>query len=397
MPSQQKQTMKNRTILLFIVIAITVGCRTSNKNIDAISFYSDCQSAIDSIHTANPESIGIMVHIESPKDNLSWSGCSGYSNKDERTKLISDQPALIASCTKPYISATILRLQELGLLTIEDSISRYLTEETIQFFEKVGYDFDSIKIKHLLSQTSGIKEYADGEYLNRINENKKYRWTREEQLRLAASKGKPLGSPEEVWSYSDANFLLCAEIIESTTKKPFYTTIRDLLKYKDLGFRNTWFPTLEKPNANTKSLVHQYWGSWNWDSYEMDPSFDLYGGGGIATTTEELAKFSLNLFQGNIIEDTITLNKLFTKIIPSDGKDSRYLLGVGEGSINGFTYYWHGGFWGTNFLYFPELEASIAVYVLERDKSQLAYGEVPNLIVKLLEKQLDRRLKMDGI
>lgn len=309
------------------MITSIVGCRTSNKNNDTASFFSDCQSAIDSVYTSNPESIGIMVHIESPENNLSWSGCSGYSNKDERNKLTPDQPALIASCIKPYISTSILRLQELGILTIDDSISRHLSEETIQLFEKAGYDFDSIKIKHLLSQTSGIKEYANSDYLQRVNNSKKHRWTREEQLRLTASKGKPLGSPEEVWSYSDANFLLCTEIIESNTSKPFYTAIRDLLKYKDLGFKNTWFPTLEKPNPNTKPMVHQYWSSWKWDSYEMDPSFDLYGGGGIATTTEELAKFSYNLFQGNIIADTLTLNKIFTKILPSDGEDTSYFLG----------------------------------------------------------------------
>ncbi len=380
--------MKYKVIFLFVVFAAAIGCKTSVKNTGTTLFYADCQSAIDSVYTANPEAIGIMVHIESPKNNLSWSGCSGYSNKVETKKLISDQPALIASCIKPYISATILRCQELGLLSIEDSMNQHLTEETIQLFEKAGYDFGSIKIKHLLSQTSGIKEYVDKDYLHKINKNQKHRWTREEQLRLTVSKGKPLGYPEEVWSYSDANFLLCTEIIESVTNKPFYTAIRELLKYKELGFKNTWFPTLEKPNPNTKPMVHQYWDSWNWDSHEMDPSFDLYGGGGIATTTEELAKFSYNLFQGNIIEDLITLNKIFLKIIPSEGEETNYFLGLRGGMINGFTSYSHGGFWGTNFLYLPELETSIAVYVLEKDEPQLVYGDIPKLLVKRLVKQL---------
>lgn len=381
--------MKKLFILLLTVITISIGCRKENKNIATTLFYSNCQATIDSIQSSDPESVGIMVHLESPQNNLSWSGCTGYSNKNQKIKLSSDQPALIASTIKPYISATILRLEELGLLTLKDPISKHLTEKTIRTFENVGYNFDNIKIKHLLTQTSGIKEYADRDYIEWINKNQKHRWTRDEQLRLTASKGKPLGNPEDVWSYSDANFLLCTEIIESNTKKPFYKAIRKLLKYEDLGFRNTWFPTLEEPNKTTKPLVHQYWSSWNWDSYDMDPSFDLYGGGGIATTTEELAKFAFNLFQGNIIEDSTTLNKIFTKIIPSDGKDTEYLLGLGEGSINEFKYYWHGGFWGTNVLYFPELETSLAVYVLDKDKSQLVYDQVPNLIVKQLLKHLN--------
>jgi len=362
-------------------MTISLGCRTSNENIDTAIFYSNYQATIDSIYTANPTSIGIMVHIESPKNKISWSGGSGYSNKDEKIKLTPDQPALIASCIKPYISATMLRLEELGLLTIEDAVSKHLTEETILIFEEVGYDFDKIKIKHLLSQTSGIKEYADGEYLQWIDNNQKHRWTREEQLRLTTSKGGPLGSPEDVWSYSDANFLLCTEIIESNIKMPFYTAIRELLKYEKLGFNNTWFPTLEKPNPNTKPMVHQYFGYYDWDSYEMDPSFDLYGGGGIATTTNELAKFLYNLFQGNVIEDSLTLNKIFTKITPSDGIDTGYLLGLGEGTSNDFTWYGHGGFWATSVLYFPKLKTSIAIYILEKNNHPLI-GDFIDAIVK---------------
>lgn len=381
--------MRNLITLLLIVVTISIGCRTTDKNIDSILFYSDCQSAIDSIYMENPKSIGIMVHIESSKNNLSWSGCSGYSDKDQRTKLTSDQPALIASTIKPYISASILRLQEIGLLTIEDPVNKHLTEKTIQLFEKDGYDFSNIRIKHLLSHTSGIKDFVDQEYLEWIDKNQKHRWTREEQLNLTVIKSDPLGNPQDTFSYADANYLLCTEIIESNTRKPFYTAIRDLLKYEDLGFSNTWFPTLEKPSTTTKPLVYQYWGYMNWDSYEQDISYDLYGGGGIATTTEELAKFSYNLFQGNIIQDKILLNKIFTKIIPSNRDDTGYYLGLGESSSRGYTFYHHAGFWGTNVMYYPELETSIAIYILEKDKGQLI-EEVNNVVVNLLIKQLNR-------
>ena len=113
--------MKNEILLLFALIVISIGCRNAGENINATPFYSDCQATIDSIYITNPKSVGIMIHIESPKNNLSWSGCSGYSNKDQKIKLAYDQPALIASSIKTYVSASILRLQELGLLSIEDS------------------------------------------------------------------------------------------------------------------------------------------------------------------------------------------------------------------------------------------------------------------------------------
>ena len=134
--------MKSKIIVLLGVIVNLVSCRTTNTNTDIAQFYSDCQLTINSICATNPESVGIMVHIESPKNNLSWSGCSGFSNKDERTILTSDQPALIASTIKPYVAATILRLEEKNMLTIDDPIGIHLTEKTKDLFQKDGFDLD---------------------------------------------------------------------------------------------------------------------------------------------------------------------------------------------------------------------------------------------------------------
>lgn len=81
------------------------------------------------------------------------------------------------------------------------------------------------------------------------------------------------------------------------------------------------------------------------------------------------------------------MNKIYTKIIPSDGKDVGYCLGLVEGVSNGFSYYGHGGFWGTTFVYVPDIETSLAIYVLNRDKGNLR-SSITNKIVNELAKQL---------
>ncbi|WP_084426826.1 serine hydrolase domain-containing protein [Aequorivita capsosiphonis] len=294
-----------------------------------------------------------------------------------------DQPALIVSSKKTYISATILRLQEQNKLSIEEAIKNHLTDRTIQLFESDGYDLDLIKIKHLLSHTSGIEGYADDVYLNWVDKNQKHRWTRDEQLELTIKDGNPLGKPDDTFNYTDANYLLCTEIIENVTKKPFYESMKALLKYDQFHFSNTWFPTLEPKNKETKSLVHQYWGEKNWDSYNHDISWDLYGGGGIATTTKELAQFSYNLFNDNIIKDKNTLNQIFKTIETKDGKDNKYGLGLSIGNVEGYKSYGHGGFWGTVVLYFPEMDTSIAVFILERDERILRKNVLEALVLEL--------------
>lgn len=375
--------MNRISILIFCVLV--ASCKTETKTSkQSIKIETEkFQSIIDSIYQANPESIGIMAHIESPKNGVSWSGSVGYSDIENEIELSSDQPALIASSIKTYIAASIIKLQEQGKLSIEDGIGKYLTQKTNNLFIKDGYDFSRIKIKHLLSHTSGIEDYANEDYLNWIDNNQKYRWTRDEQLKLSTKVGNPLGKPQESFNYADVNYLLCTEIIEKVTKNPFYTSIRELLKYHELGLKNTWFPTLEDKPVNSKELVHQYWTEKKWDSYNHDISWDLYGGGGIATTTKELAQFSYNLFNGNIIENDEVLSLLSKEIKTTDQKDNKYGLGLSLGQVKGLKSYGHGGFWGTVVLYFPKLDASISVYVLERDKRILRKGILQALVTEL--------------
>ena len=371
--------------VLFVFLLLILSCKNNTSEIrhpsgDHISY----QYIVDSIYNSNKNAIGIMIHIEAPKKGISWSGCSGFSDKDKKIKLHPDQPALIASCTKPFVAASILRLQEANLLTIEDPIKSYLTDKTTKLFESDGYELDLIKIKHLLQHRSGINDYVGKRYFDKIDEDKQHRWTRDEQLEMTINMTDYLGAPPYTYNYSDVNYLLATEIIEGVSDRPFYSAMRQLLKYDELELNNTWFYTLEIPSEETKPMVHQYWRSRGWDSYDIDPSFDLYGGGGIATTTEELAKFFYNLFQSTIITDPDVFSNIFDKGKPiTENDNNNYSLGIAQSSIQGYTYYTHGGFWGTTVVYIPQLETSIAIYILDREERQLR-NETLDSIIKMI-------------
>ena len=325
------------------------------------------QSSIDSIYQAHPEAIGIMVHVEAPEKEISWSGASGYSDKKLKTKLEANQPALIASSIKTYVSVTILRLIEDGKITLEQPVETLLSNKTKNIFTKDGYDLTEIQIKHLLSHTSGIEDYANQDYIEYKDKYPMYRWTRDEQLALTVKVGDPLGRPGELFSYADANYLLLTEIIEHVTNLTFYEAMRTLLKYDGLGINNTWFPTLEKAPNSSNELVHQYWGEKDWDSYGMDVSWDLYGGGGIACPTKDLALFIHHFFNGNIVKNDSVKNLIFTYIPTKETAQYPYYLGLSEDTYHGMKAYGHGGFWGTVMMHFPSINTSISVYVLDRD------------------------------
>ncbi len=81
-----------------------------------------------------------------------------------------------------------------------------------------------------------------------MNQHPQYKWKKEEQIKRVIEIGNPQKVGEK-FSYGDINYLLLTEIIEQKTHQPFYTTIRDLLKYNELGLTKTWFIDLENiPN-----------------------------------------------------------------------------------------------------------------------------------------------------
>lgn len=339
---------------------------------------------LDSIYTANPETIGIMIHIECPNKKISWSGAVGYSNKEEKTKIEINQPVLIASNTKTFVASTILRLAEEKKLLLTATIDNYLSEKTKSLLKNSGYNIRYIQIAHLLSHTSGINNYADSpEFKEKIQLNPNYKWSRDEQIELAILKMNKIGNAGEKYSYSDTNYLLLSEIIEEVTNLKYYAAIRKLINFKKNNLNETWFPSLEETPKSCSPLVHQYIGKWGIDSYKLDNSFDLYGGGGLASTSKDLTLFLYKLFNNKIFNNPETINSLLTKIKTEQNSDTDYRFGIWQSTLHGKTVYGHGGFWGSMVYYVPELNLAISVIVLEKDKSSLRKEIAESMIKEL--------------
>jgi len=341
------------------------------------------KNTVDSIYDKNKDAIGIIVHVEAPKRNISWSYAKGFADSKTNKPLDYQQPVLIASNTKPYVAATILRLVEKRKITIDQPIKKLLTDKTRRLFERDGYDLNAITVKHLLSHTSGIQDYVDESYFEFINLHPAYKWKKEEQIKRSIEIGSPKAVGQK-FSYGDINYLLLTEIIEQKTHQPFYTAVRDLLRYHELNLTKTWFIDLEKYPSNTMPLAHQYAGKYKWDSYNIDPSWDLYGGGGIATTAKESALFFQYLFEGKIIQNKQLLEAMHTYVLPSD--QSKYCLGLYHFDM-GFNAYYHGGWWGTDVIYSPESDATITVFTLQKGFQHIINPFIGKEFQKLLIKE----------
>lgn len=366
---------RKTTILLLLGLKLSFS-------IKAQVFEESIRNVIDSFYQAHPNSVGIMIDIESTSKNISWTYAIGYSDKNLKTHIDPFQPALNASNTKTYLVATILKLVEQNRLDIELSIDRLISKKSNKRLLKAGYKTHDIKIKHILSHTSGIADFVDEDYHNFVNANKQHQWTRNEQIKRATSIGKPLAMPGDTFKYADVNYLLASEIIERITKKPFYNAITELLEFEKNNLNSSWFVSLQTQPPTSKPLVHQYYNKYPWDSYELNPSWDLYGGGGMATSTKDLALFFQLLFEGKIVQDTNLLAKMCSPIYSK----TNYCLGIRKLEIGRYVGYYHGGWWGTTAIYFPELKTAMAIYILERSENDIS-SEICKKILSIIDDQ----------
>jgi D-alanyl-D-alanine carboxypeptidase len=307
---------------------------------------------------AHPSFPGVALAVRTP--TLSWSGASGLADRATRKPLARNAGFRIASVTKTFTAAAILRLAEQGKLALDDSIAQHLSPASVALLRKGGYNVDRIQVRHLLQHTSGLFDYAeDPAFQAFVVSHPRHRWTRTEQVRFAMTHGKPLFPPGKDFRYADTGYVLLGEMLERETGHNLAAAYRALLGFDRLGLRHTYLETLEPAPAVAGTRAHQYLGAT--DTAGFDPSFDLYGGGGLVSTVDDLARFYRTLLGGHVFEKPATLRTMLGKAAAARPADLG--MGIFAESVGRESCWHHDGFWGAAVLHCPRTGVTIAVTV----------------------------------
>jgi len=278
-------------------------------------------------------------------------------------KLDQSTPVRIASVTKTFVAATALRLVEEGKLDLGQPIKRYIDTRFDDLLTSDGYDTSAITVKHLMSHTGGLVDHTHGKaFFDTILSDPSHHWTREEQIKGAVDWLDPLGAPCEKFSYSDTGYVLLGHIIEKQSGITLAAAVRRYLSLDSLGLKNTYWELAEE-NADAEARrAHQYFQGM--DTFGWSATLDHYGGGGLVSTTRDMAVFFEALFGGKIFKNPEMLDLMLSKDGLPDA--SPYRLGLFEWEVDGVTYYEHSGFWGTLVMYVPSRKRAIAGAVLHQ-------------------------------
>lgn len=367
-----KQKLKCTLLLIIIVTSITFKLSAQNN----LNFQADLDSQI------NENMPGVLATVICHEKQIVWSGASGYADKENKTKLLPDQTFRIASITKTFVATAILRLWEDKKLKLDDPIIKYISNEHSEILKKGGYYPEEITILHLLTHSGGMAEHTQTEKYKIEYMKTNHIWSRTEQLLELVNQTKPVGEPGEKFAYSDTGYLLLGEIIENITQKSLGEAIEMLLIFKKLGIKSIHIEN-ETGEFDT-DRIHQYLEGE--DTYFINPTLDLYGGGGLLSSTCDLALFYKYLFENKVFRKKSTLKRMLTPIKYSTKQVLDYRIGIWETEIEGLKAYTHTGFWGTQVIYIPGIKTSIAANYSQKWPKKGFAPIIPIIVKQLLEK-----------
>lgn len=317
------------------------------------------QQALEADVAASPSLPGEVLHVLAPALGVDTTLAAGVSDRASGRRLTGRDGFRAASVTKTFTAAAILRLVEDGILGLDDPITRHLPAEYEAILREGGYAAGDITLRHLLTHTSGIHDYAtDERYQAAVLDDPMHRWTRMEQVRAAMAWSRPRFAPGTDYHYSDTGYVLLGAILERRSGMPLARAFRTLLEFDRLGMEGTYLETLEPAPAGAGEVSHPYFGEV--DTRGWDPSFDLYGGGGLVSTAGDLARFYRALVRGEVFRDPEMLQAMLAvPAINARAPGGAYAMGIQRMTLGGEACWGHTGFWGTGAHHCPAADVTV--------------------------------------
>ena len=241
-----------------------------------------------------------------------WTGATGVSNLSTQQPTQTDDLFNIASITKSYTSAVILKLQEQGILSLNDTIDKWLPDIAANITNG-----ESLTIREILNGTGGLYNYAGDEeylsdfvadYLSGSNRD----WQPEELVAYAFDKPSFSGADStEQWTYTSTGNIIASLITEEATGKPFEQILDEEI-LEPLGLEKTFFSSEDvslEQRARGYADIFTADGTSRSDGILEDFSSvnpEILYGASIISSAEDLAIFFNSLASGGLLSPEST-------------------------------------------------------------------------------------------
>lgn len=295
------------------------------------------------------------------KDGRTVSAATGLSDVEANIPLDTTIGMPGGSTGKMFVAALAMLLVEDNTLSLDDLASKWLGD--LPWYDRLP-NAKEIRVRHLLSHSSGISDYPSTVSFNsamvwRVIRHGSARFEPEELIGYVLDK-KPRFPVGEGFYYSDAGYLVLGRLIEASSGRTYY----DLLTERILVPQNLdqVYPADQSilPNISPGYMG----GGRNLKKdgrMKFDPSSE-WTGGGLTTNPTMLVHFLSALAEGQIVRPDSFEQMLSAGFHDKNTPDWHY--GLGLFVFDNDASFGHGGLWPgyrTRVVHYMENGTTIAV------------------------------------
>lgn len=319
---------------LIVILMVSPSCEKADVDRPSVI---NCPLEDESVYRENPKSGTYQALIEKyvqqglpgiilliKDDGGFYIGSAGMADIKQGISLQPCHISKICSITKFELGVSILRLQEKGILSLDDPISKYIPKDKL---DKIANGNEALTIRNLLNHTSGIYDVIEdqGFYLQILNDPGKH-WSAEDLLKYVYNKDAMFGfNPSDTAGYCNTNYTLLSMIVEAATNKPHSQVLHEEV-IDLLGLTNTYYFWHDPLPA--EMIVQGYYDLYNNGSLMNLTNWNTGSGngyGGIYSTVWDMYLFIDALF---VKKTLLTQESLDQMLVFHPVVESRKLLGV---------------------------------------------------------------------
>lgn len=376
--------------LIFLLILITVPAALAQRPVSATGtnvLKKNLQAKLDEWHKAGKfpgATLGVVL-----ADGESFGLAVGYSDRDAKTPMRSNDRMLAGSVGKTFALATALQLVKEGKIGLDDKLEKYLGKAP--WFDRLPNARD-ITVRQLMNHTSGLVRYEFKEaFTNDLTANPMKVWTPADRLAYLLDEKAPFEAGKG-WDYSDTNYILLGVIIEKVTRKKFFDEANRRV-IRPLNLKDT----IPQEGPVMKGVVQGYAGPNNPfggkdamienGKFVVNPQLE-WTGGGYASTSVDLARWAKAMYEGKAFDASLLPQMLDGVAAPMLGRETKYGLGVIIRQTPAGVSYGHSGFFPgymTDMMYFPDQKIAVAVQVNTSAPGSLGGKPLGRVLAEVME------------
>lgn len=301
--------MRVRGTIFAFLLLFYIGIASAQQDITAL-----LEEVIDDF--APEDGPALVVQLTTPDG--SWTAATGLADGSRPT--VAEDRFRIGSMSKTFVAVSALMLVDEGLFELDDLASQWLPEEALARVANT----QTVTLRQLLGMRSGIADYlGTNEFWNAVLTDPSRTWTALDVLEYTYDLPAE-AAVDEVFSYSNSNYILLQLILEEASGMPLHELVRSRI-LDPLEMKDTYTQVSEELPGG---FVNGY-GDLNSDG-ELEDLTHVNDGAGLGdgaliSTTGDLTRFYQALFQ----EQSLLSEAMMDELLNFQADDAGgYSLGV---------------------------------------------------------------------